>query len=155
MIFPQIRCNYSATPQNPNVFYILCKGENAGKPSLPLGGAGGGSPWANSFVVICQHKQHLDFYFWLVNALFLSGKFKIKLRGSVIPFINIDDVREMLKELAPAIQEDWSRFRELVNTLDKLSKLKSSLAQQIQASENLQKALLQNFFSSSGKNGHP
>ena len=146
MIFPQIRCNYSQAIQNPHVFFILCKGTNSGKPAL--------TPWPNSFAVICANKEYFDFYFWLVFAIQQSGKFKIRLRGSAVPFINIDDVRDLIRELAPAVHSDWARFRELVNTLDKLSKLKSSLAQQIQASENLQKALLQNFFSSSGKNGH-
>ena len=138
MILPQIRCNYSTAIQNPNVFFILCKGNNAGKPSL--------TPWANSFVVICQHKEYFDFYFWLVYALFKSDKFKIRLRGSVIPFININDVRDVIREVAPFIHPDWSRLQELIKTLDNLSKLKSSLEQQIKASENLQKCLLHNFF---------
>ena len=117
MILPQIRCNNSAAQQNPLVFYILCKGANAGKPSL--------TPWANSFVVITQNKEYFDFYFWLICALFQSGKFKVRLRGSVVPFINVDDVRDVIRKVAPSIHPDWSRFRELIKTLDNLSKLKS------------------------------
>ena len=139
MIFPLIRCNYSDAFKNPNVFFVLCKGNNAGKPSL--------TPWPNSFVVICANKEYVDFYFWLVYALFQAGKFKIQLRGSVIPFININDVRDLLWEVAPALNNDWSKLRDLIATLDKLSKLKSSLEAQVKASENLQKALLNNFFS--------
>ena len=138
MIFPLIRCNYSNAFTNPNIFFVLCKGNNAGKPSL--------TPWPNSFVVICANKEYADFYFWLVYALFQSGKFKIQLRGSVIPFINIDDVRQLLRESAPALINDWSKLRDLIATLDKLSKLKTSLETQVKASENLQKALLKNFF---------
>ena len=138
MIFPQIRCNYSQAIQNPYVFFVLCKGANAGKPAL--------TAWQNSFAVICSNKEYFDFYFWLMYALFQSGKFKIRLRGSVIPFININDVRDLLRDVAPAIHDDWSRFRELITALDNLSKLKSTLVQQIKASENLQKYLLHNFF---------
>ena len=138
MIFPQIRCNYSQAIQNPYVFFVLCKGANAGKPVL--------TAWPDSFAVICSNKEYFDFYFWLMYALFQSGKFKIRLRGSVIPFININDVRDLLRDVAPAIHDDWSRFRELITALDNLSKLKSTLVQQIKASENLQKYLLHNFF---------
>ena len=138
MMFPQIRCNYSDVLQNPNVFFILCKGANAGKPSL--------TPWANSFAVICQHKEYFDFYFWLVYALYQSGKFKIRLRGTAVPFININDVRDVIREVAPAIHPDWSRLKELINTLDNIAKLKSTLLQQVKATESLQKYLLSNFF---------
>ena len=138
MIFPQIRCYQSNVLTQPYVFFILCKGENAGKPSL--------RPWPNSFAVICQNQQYFNFYFWLVYGLFKAGKFKIRLRGSVIPFINVDDVRDILRELAPAVFPDWSKFQELVNTLDKIENLKSNLAQQIIASENLQLHLLLRHF---------
>jgi len=138
MIYPQIRCNHSNLMTQPHVFYILCKGENAGKPSL--------KPWANSFVVICQNQQYFDFYYWLVYGIFKAGKFKVRLRGSVIPFINVDDVRDIIRELAPAIFPDWSRFRELIVTMDKLENLKSNLAQQLIASEILQKQLICFYF---------
>ena len=46
MIFPLIRCSQANVLEQPFVFFILSKGENAGKPSL--------NPWANSFAVIRQ-----------------------------------------------------------------------------------------------------
>ncbi len=143
MIFPQIRCNYPQAKQNPFVFFVLCKGENAGKPAL--------KPWTNSFAVICCNQELFDFYFWLIYALQQSGKFKIHLRGTAIPFINLADVKSMLREVAPAIHSDWARFKNLINTMDKLSKLKSSLTQQVEETKYLQRALLQNFFNSVGK----
>lgn len=137
-MFPQIRCNYPAASSNPFLFYILCKGCNAGKPSL--------TPWANSFVIVCPNSQYRDFYFWLASALFLTGKFKVRLRGTAVPFINVNDVRDLFRELAPAIFPDWSKFQELINTMDKLQQLKTTLAQQITASGQLQKTLLHNYF---------
>ena len=138
MIFPQIRCNCPKAVSNPFVFYVLCKGDNSGKPSL--------KPWANSFAVICQNQQYFNFYFWLIYGLFKANKFKIRLRGTAIPFINVDDVRDVIRELAPVVFPDWSKFQELVNTLDKLEKLKTTFAQQIIASERFQNCLLQNYF---------
>ena len=138
MMFPQIRCNHSNVMSQPHVFYILCKGENAGKPAF--------RPWPNSFAVICSNKQYFDFYFWLVYGLFKSNKFKIRLRGSAISFLNLDDIRVVIRELAPVVFPDWSKFQELIITMDKLEKLKSSLAQQVIASENLQRQLIRRYF---------
>ena len=138
MIFPQIRCYHSNVISQPHVFYILCKGENAGKPALRL--------WPNSFTVICSNQQYFDFYFWLMYGLFKSNKFKIRLRGTAVPFLNLDDIRDIIREVAPVVFPDWSKFQELIKTLDKLVQVKTTLAQQIIASENLQKLLLQNYF---------
>ena len=134
MIFPLIRCSQSNVLKQPFVFFILSKGENAGKPSL--------KPWANCFAVICQNQQYYNFYYWLIYGLFKAGKFKIRLRGSVIPFINVEDVRDLIRELAPTVFPHWSKFQELVNTLDKIENLKSNLDHQIITSENLQLHLL-------------
>lgn len=138
MMFPQIRCYHSSQCNQQFIFYILCKGENAGKPSL--------KPWANSFVVVCSNQQCFDFYFWLVYGLFKTSKFKIRLRGSVIPFINLQDVRDTLKEVAPSVLPDWSKFQELITTLDNIDKLKTNLSQQIIHTEHLQQALIQKYF---------
>jgi hypothetical protein len=137
-MFPQIRCYHSNTMLQPHVFYILCKGENAGKPAL--------KPWANSFAVICSNQQYFDFYFWLFWGLFKSNKFKIHLRGTAVPFLNLDDVRSVIKEMAPVVFPDWSKFQELIITMDRLEKLKSNLAQQVIASENLQRQLIRRYF---------
>jgi hypothetical protein len=137
-MFPQIRCYQSNTIEKPNVFYVLAKGENAGRPSL--------TPWANSFAILCSNEKYFQFYFWLVYALFKAKKFKNRLGGSAIPFINKDDIAATLKEVAPAVYNDWSKFRDLIDTLDKLERLKTTLGQQLLASEKLQSYLLQNYF---------
>ena len=136
-MFPQIRCNWHVKTDQ-YVFYILSKGLNAGKPSL--------TPWRNSFAIICPNKMYFGFYFWLIHALSVSGKFKLKLRGSAIPFININDVRDLIREVGPAVFQDWARFNEIITALDKLQHLKTSLQQQVNSSEQLQKALINQYF---------
>lgn len=138
MMFPQIRCYHAGSTIPPHSFFILCKGCNAGKPGF--------QPWTNSFLVICPHQEYFDFFFWLIHGLHVSGKFKVRHRGSAIPFINLEDVRDTIRELAPAIHTDWSRFRQVLSSLDKLSKLKTSLQQQITATDQLQRCLLQKYF---------
>lgn len=138
MIFPQIRCYHAGAKIPPHSFFILCKGSNAGKPGF--------KPWTNSFLVVCPHQEYFDFFFWLIHGLHLSGKFKVRHRGSAIPFINLVDVQDTIRELASTVHVDWSRFREIVNSLDKLNKFKTSLQQQILATDQLQRCLIQKYF---------
>ena len=138
MMYPQIRCYHEGAVIPAHSFFILCKGCNAGKPGF--------KSWTNSFIVVCPHQQYVDFYFWLIYGLFQSGKFKTRHRGSVIPFINLNDVRDVIREVAPLIHPDWIRYQEILASLDKLSKLKATLAEQIIATDKLQRCLLQKYF---------
>ena len=138
MMYPQIRCYHEGAVIPPLSFFILCKGCNAGKPGFNL--------WTNSFIVVCPHQQYFDFYFWLIYGLFHSGKFKTRHRGSAIPFINLNDVRDVIREIAPLIHPDWSRYQEILSSLEKLNKLKATLAEQIVATDKLQRCLLQKYF---------
>ena len=138
MLFPLIRSFSSFTVPGAHSFFILSKGNNAGRPGL--------RPWPNSFIVTCHNEDTYNFYFWLTHAAFLSGKFKLRLRGSVIPFIIVHDVRDLLRSLAPAIRNDWKHFQDVLGSMEKLSGLKSSSLQQVKTSEDLQKALVQHYF---------
>jgi len=138
MIYPQIRCYHSGAKIPPHSFFILCKGSNAGKPAF--------LPWPNSFVAVCPHQEYFDFFFWLIHGLHLTGKFKVRHRGSVIPFINLEDVRDTLRELAPSIHPDWARYREVLSSLDKLAKLQTTLKQQVTVTEQLQRCLIMKYF---------
>ncbi len=138
MMFPQIRCYHEGASIPPHSFFILCKGSNAGKPGF--------KPWTNSFIVVCPNQKYYDFYFWLIYGLHQSGKFKTRHRGSAIPFINLNDVRDNIWEVAPLILPDWSRFQEILSSLDKCNQLKATLAQQIIATERIQRCLLHRYF---------
>lgn len=137
MMLPKIRCWNQSRSIPSHSFFLLCKGDNAGKPGL--------KPWPNSFIITCSNKQYHDFFYWLSYALHQTGKFKTRHRGSAIPFINLNDVRDLFRELAPEIQPHWTRLAELIIHLDNLSKMKTSLEEQLKASEKLQIALLQKF----------
>ncbi len=138
MMYPQIRCYHRGATVPPFSFFILCKGCNAGKPGF--------QPWTNSFIAICPNQKYFDFHFWLIYGLFRSGKFKTRHRGSVIPFLNLNDIRDTIQEVASLIHPDWSRYQEILSSLDKLSKLKATLAEQIVVTEKLQHCLLQKYF---------
>jgi len=105
MIFPFIRC-YQAEVNQPYAFYILSKGDNAGKPGI--------TPWPNSFTVICTSQEHYDFYFWLCHGLWKCGKFKMYHRGSAIQFINIADVRTIMRNAAPQVYSNWDKYQTIL-----------------------------------------
>lgn len=138
MMYPMVRCYHQNAFIPQHSFFILCKGINAGKPSL--------TPWPNSFIATCSNEEYFKFFFWLVYGLHQSGKFKVHHRGSVIPYINIEDIRNCIREVALLIHPDWSRFQEILSALEKCNQLKSNLAQQIVATEKMQKALLEQYF---------
>lgn len=73
-----------------NRFYILNKGQNSGKPSL--------MPFANSFVCTCESQQEAELVYILCYGLWQSQQFRPFLKGSVIEFISIDDIRNILKD---------------------------------------------------------
>lgn len=138
MLLPQIRCYHSAASINPHVFYILSKGDNAGKPAF--------KPWTNCFAVICSNKQCFDFYFWLIYGLWRDGKFKTRHHGTAIQFINLNDVRDLIREVAPALEPEWSRYQQILETLSRLEQKKATLAEQIVSTTSLQRHLLRMYF---------
>ena len=138
MLFPQIRCFHSSVNEQPFMFFILSKGENAGMPRLV--------PWANCFAVRCNNKEAFEYYYWLVYALFKAGKFKTRQRGSVIQFINIQDVRDIIRQSLPLVFEQWQKYQRLLQHLDALEKAKTTLGMQLVTTENLQRTLLHKFF---------
>ncbi|HLG40493.1 MAG TPA: hypothetical protein VI461_12525, partial [Chitinophagaceae bacterium] len=111
---------------------------NAGKPGF--------QPWTNCFIAVCPHEESFNFFFWLVYGLHRSRKFKVYHRGSVIPFINLKDVRDIIRDVAPLIHPDWSRYQEILSSLDKLRKLKATLSEHLIATDKLQRCLLKKYF---------
>ncbi len=133
-----IRCYHAGAEVPPHSFFILCKGCNAGKPGF--------HPWVNSFMVTCPHEAYFTFFFWLIYGLHQAGKFRTRHRGTAIQFINLEDVRDLLREVAPLIHPDWSKYQEILTTLEKLDKVKSNLFQQLSSTEELQRCLLHKYF---------
>src|SRR5690348_4556407 len=72
-------------------FYILSKGEHAGRPmekSCP-----------NCFVVRCKDQKERNTLYGLTLALWYGGSFRHFLRGSVVPFILIRHAEGLLSNI--------------------------------------------------------
>ena len=135
MYIPQINCYQAHAAAQPFTFYILAKGNHAGKACL--------QPWVNCFSAHCQSQEALDYYFWLTYSLWQAGKFKPFHRGSVIPFVSIKDVRSLIGQAGPEVHPHW---QQIIQQLNKVHTLKAHLSQQIIATEKLQRCLLNAYF---------
>jgi len=124
------------TYSNPH-FFILNKGLNSGKPLS--------SPCPNCFVVIISTEELKNTLFHLSMMLQIGGFYAYYLKGSVIPFISIDDCRNTLikglkskeecslgfQKLIKAVALINKKQQELNETLVKLEKLKLSFARSL------------------------
>lgn len=87
-------------------FFVLSKGNNAGKPAL--------TPFTNSFVVSTDDLQAAKIAYHACKALFITDRFKFYLRGSVIPFLVMKD---FCTELKQAFDKGMSRDKETLKAI--------------------------------------
>jgi hypothetical protein len=139
-----ICCFHNQTLQNDSdcQFFILSKGGNAGKPGL--------QPWANSFIAITSNEEMRDFYFWLTYGLFKAQSFKIVQRGSVIPFINLKETRDLIMSVAKIIYPHWQEFKIILQQLELLEQRKNNLAQILKSTATVQEYLIRNYLIQNG-----
>lgn len=71
-------------------FFILNKGLNSGKPLT--------KPCPNCFVITATNDEDKNTLFHISMMLQISGFYAVNLKGSVIPFISINDCRNTLKK---------------------------------------------------------
>ncbi|WP_425629399.1 DUF6943 family protein [Cellulophaga lytica] len=117
------------TYSNPH-FFILNKGLNSGKPLS--------NPCPNCFVVTTSTEKERNTLFHLSMMLQIGGFYAYYLKGSVIPFISIDDCRKTLKNSLKsncnaedimqkhikAVEVISKKEKELQNVIDKMAVLK-------------------------------
>jgi hypothetical protein len=96
------------TYSNPH-FFILNKGLNSGKP-LPL-------PCPNCFVVTTASKEEKNTLFHLTMMLQIGDFFTCYLKGTVIPFISINDCKNTLKKGIKSINDIGSEYQKHINAV--------------------------------------
>jgi hypothetical protein len=139
-----IRCYHPAAPKQftNSRFFILAKGNHAGKPGL--------LPWTNSFVATATNPEMKDFYFWLTYGLYKTNSFKTRHHGSVIAFINIAEVKEVIEPAARSIYPQWQQYKTILQQLELLEQRKNNLAQILKSTATLQESLIRNYFFQNG-----
>lgn len=88
MTLPLVKTYAPGSDPHPLSFYILNKGKNSGRPME--------QPCPNCFEIRCCSVEERDTFYWMAYSLWQSRYYYPHLKGSVIDYIRIRDVRDGL-----------------------------------------------------------
>lgn len=120
------------TYQKPH-FYILNRGLNSGKPLL--------IPCANCFVIQCKTEEEKEQLFWLLFGLWQSKAFHPYMRGSVIPFVALDELKKCIQSGYDKAQQEPEQFQKSVKTLRSLEDIKNQYYQNLRLIEDAKRVV--------------
>jgi hypothetical protein len=107
-----IKTHRPGTIYQGNYFFIQSKGFHSGKPLK--------EPYPNCFVCLCISETSLDEMYWLLFILWQGRKFHEVLVGSVIPFIRIKDLQDLVQLGLDKFEGCPQQFYQTVESLKKL-----------------------------------
>lgn len=114
-------------------FYILNKGNNSGKPLV--------SPCPNCFVIQFSNNEDKEQVYWLLYSLWQSKAFYPFLRGSVIPFIVIRDVKECLSDGLEKVEANPIQFEKAVAALRSLEDMENKFRKNLKLVQDAKRML--------------
>ncbi|MDD4991134.1 MAG: hypothetical protein PHR83_02770 [Paludibacter sp.] len=120
-------------------FFILNKGNNSGKPLTV--------PCPNCFVIQFQSEEEKEQIFWLSYSLWQSKAFYPLLRGSVIPFVVLRDVKSCLLDGLNKANENPAQFEKAVEALRSLEALEKNYKQNLLLISNAKRMLFYKYIS--------
>ena len=132
-------CTFILKSYNPNVeiskphFFILNKGNNSGKPLI--------SPCTNCFSIQFNCNQDKEQVFWLLFCLWQSNAFYPFLRGSVIPFISIRDLRNCILAGEVEAKANINQFQKNIEILKLLELKEKQFHENLKLIEEARKAI--------------
>lgn len=115
-------------------FFILNKGYNAGKP-LP-------EYCANCFVFFADSIEEKEFYYFLFYGLWQGNLFRPFITGSVIPYIRIDDLINVVEEASKKVGIKANDYSDSIQLIKELDKHNDMLTKQITLIKQAKKALM-------------
>jgi hypothetical protein len=119
-------------------FFVLCKGMNSGKP-LNL-------RCPNSFCVICNTEEEKEKLYWVSFALWRSKAFHPYLSGSVIPFVHLNDFKQLVQEKLESVNNDSKAFTEVVKNLKLIEQSEKHFLANLKLMEDLKMAYIFKYF---------
>ena len=134
MLRQKIKCHKFGNRYEKEHFFILNKGNNAGKP-LP-------EYCANCFVFLADDVEEKDFYFFLFYGLWQGGLFRPFITGSVIPFIRIDDLHSVVNEASLKVSSKPNEVDAVVKMMNDLDTYNDVLSKKIALIKQTKKALM-------------
>ena len=120
-------------------FFILNKGNNSGKPLS--------TPCPNCFVIQFQCEEEKEQIYWLSYSLWQSKAFYPLLRGSVIPFVVLRDVKSCLLDGLNRVDENPAQFEKAVAALRSLEDMEKKFRQNLKLVQDAKRMLFYKYIS--------
>jgi hypothetical protein len=120
-------------------FFILNKGNNSGKPLV--------APCPNCFIIQCKSEVEKEQIYWLSYSLWQSKAFYPFLRGSVIPFIVLRDVKSILLDGLNKADENPVQFEKAVAALRSLEEMENKFRQNLKLVQDAKRMLFYKYIS--------
>lgn len=117
-----------------NHFFILSKGNNAGKPLM--------TPCPNCFVVLSQCAKEKNLLYWLCYGLWQCRYFEPYLIGSVIPFLRLPELKSIIRNACSRIEIQKDDFERVINSLNELNEYHRNIVKQLHGIDQLKKSLM-------------
>jgi hypothetical protein len=140
MLKSKIKTHKSGKMYQQQHFFILNKGLNSGKPFNHY--------VCNSFVFLADNKEEKEFYYFLLLGLWELRLFRKHLKGSVIEYIRLGDVIDVIEETLNSVNTGNRSFSDVQNTLAQIENLQTNLNQQLDYLMQLRKALFYKYLKS-------
>jgi len=105
----KLRCYHPSHQPSAYEFYILSKGNNAGRPLRKA--------CPNCFALSFDDYDTCEEHYWLCFAMFQSRVFEPYLTGSVIPFLRLPDVLGLLETHYYKMEQNKDKFTRAVEKL--------------------------------------
>jgi len=129
---------YSADQKrSPFAFFILSKGMNSGKPLE--------QPCPNCFTFNAADQAEKDHYFWLCFGLWQSKSLHPYLIGSVIPFIRLHDLNQVISQASEKAQASPANFLKTVEALKILDRQEKQFHRNLLLICEAKKAIFANY----------
>lgn len=119
-------------------FFILNKGQNSGKPLT--------NPCPNCFVVTVPTEEEKHTLYHLSMMLQIGGFYAYYLKGSVIPFISIDDCRNTLKDGYTSLLNESKELQKHISIVSAISRKEAELQKVISKMADLKVSYIQSLF---------
>ena len=114
-------------------FFILNKGNNSGKPLS--------APCPNCFVIQFQNEIEKEQVYWLMYSLWQSNAFYSFLRGSVISFVVLRNVKSCLSAALNKVDENPVQFEKTVAALCSLEAMENQFRQNLKLVQDAKRML--------------
>lgn len=121
-----------------NVFYVLSKGLNAGRPMY--------TPCPNCFVIESSCRIESEKLFSYIYLIWKTDKFRYFLCGSVIPFLRISDFKKVLNDIITNKEVEHSTAIELIKNVNLIQVQKENLKKQLSLLNQIELSYIKKYF---------